>query len=206
MSTAEYLASSMKIDNQGIHVLLWDEKDDLVRALIVYFAAIKVLKTHVMLLDSSKIAENILRSLFEIRPIEEESDAEIDNVKMPKREVILILFIQQASSDTIGPLLNGWRNALSDKPGTLIVVRNADLIHFQRSAPDLFSFIGPKIFDCSNMLSIWTESTFKEIQIPMDPAVLQIIEKLPGESVNWTEIDSWLINHPPIDGNERQNG
>jgi len=198
MSTVEQLAKSILLDGQGVHVLLWDDQDDLVRALIVLLAALKDLPLQPLLLSSAKESASSLRSLFDLQPLPEENrPAEEESVTLP-RECFLVLFLQQATSRSIGPWLNGWRSALADKPGTLLIIRRADFPSLQRHAPDLSSFFGPKVYDSSSTLSIWSRETAKRIKHSLPRDVMEILKELPGQAPPRKEIEEWVKQHPPI--------
>ncbi|MFQ5677090.1 MAG: hypothetical protein ACE5G1_14450, partial [bacterium] len=69
MSNAEYFANSMLLDCRGIHLVIWDDKGELVRALLIILAAINEIQVRPLLLSSAKESEEKLRELFEIQPI-----------------------------------------------------------------------------------------------------------------------------------------
>lgn len=199
MNTALQLAKSIQIDGKGIHVLLWDNQDDLARALLVLFAALHETSSYSLLLVSAQESAVELRSLFDLQPLDEESDlSDEDSLKTP-RDSLLVLFLQQATSRTIGPWLNGWRSDLADSPGTLLIVRHADFPDFQRSAPDLASYFLSKISDSSSMLPIWDSQTAKKIKNRLPREIRDILKELPGERPSNKEIEIWKKQHPPVD-------
>jgi hypothetical protein len=198
MSTAEQLANSILLDNAGVHILLWDDQDDLIRALILVIAVIGKEKILPLLLSSETESLSVLRKLFEIKNAEEISLSEDEEVLQPKRNKLLLLFLQQATSKTIGPLLNGWRRDLAFEPGSLIVVRKADFMNFQKYAPDLASFYGPKIYDSSSLLYIWGEKTAKNVKPYLPNLMFDFIKKLPGEAPSENELKEWIQLHTPI--------
>ena len=198
MSTAEYFANAVMLEGKGVHVITWEEKEDLVHTLLVFIAVFEGVNIKPILLKSTIRAEKDLRSIFEIRPI---SQIEYDSAQgeiAPTREEVLLMFLDQAVSSSIGPLLNGWRSALAERPGTVVVVRSADFINFQRYAPDLASFIGPKIFDASTMLFLWRSETAKKIKSQLPDHISSVIDKLPGEYPSQKQIKEWISAHPPI--------
>ena len=95
--------------------------------------------------------------------------------------------------------MNGWRSALAEPPGALLIIRSADFTDFQRNAPDLASFIGPKIFDTSTMLSIWNARIAEKIRSQIPPEIKKILQKLPGEDSSEEEIVEWIKSHPPVE-------
>ena len=198
MATAEQLAKSIQLDGQGVHVLLWDHQDDLVRALIVLFAALHDTPLQPLLLASAQASVSDLRKIFELRPQEKDSVTSEEDSLVPSRQSLLVLFLQQATSSSIGPWLNGWRSALAEKPGALLVVRHADFLDFQRNAPDLASFFASKAFDTSSMLSIWSASTAKRMKTLLPREVVGILGKLPGKMPSGKDIESWVREHPPL--------
>ncbi len=198
MSTAEQLANSILLDNAGVHILLWDDQDDLVRALLLVIAVIGKDNILPLLLSSETESLSVLRQLFEIKITEEMSLSEDENVLQSKRDKVLLLFLQQATSQIIGPMLNGWRRDLASKPGSLIVVRKADFINFQRFAPDLASFYGPKIYDSSSLLYIWGEETAKNVKPYLPNRMFDFLTLLPGEAPSENELKEWIKLHSPI--------
>ncbi|RJP33792.1 MAG: hypothetical protein C4527_03700 [Candidatus Omnitrophota bacterium] len=197
MATAEQLAKSISIEKRGIHVLLWNNQDDLVRSLLVLLAVLKDLPNSPLLLSSPEESVRLLRPMFELQSALEETLTEKDLLR-PVRDILLIIFLQQATSHSIAPWLNGWRSALADEPGTLLVIRNADFLDFQRFAPDLASFFGPKIYDSSSMLSIWGEDTARRMKTVLPNEFCMILKELPGPSPSKEEIEYWLKQHPPL--------
>ncbi len=197
MATAEQFAKSILLEKRGIHVLLWNNQDDLVRSLLVMLAVLKDLPKYPLLLSSSKEASRLLRPIFELQSTSEEKHLEEGSL-LPVRNDLLIIFLQQATSHSIGPWLNGWRRALAEEPGSILVIRNADFSDFQRFAPDLASFFGPKIHDSATMLSIWREKTAKKIKSVLPYHFCTILDELPGQSPSKKEIDHWLKQHPPL--------
>jgi hypothetical protein len=197
MSTAEYFANSVLLEGAGVHAITWEEKEDLVRALIIILAVFSDVKMSPLLLKSLSRSEKDLRSIFEIRAISENEFDSAEDKAASKRDEVLLLFLDQAVSNSIGPLLNGWRSALAESPGTIMVIRTADFIGLQRYAPDLASFIGPKLFDASTMLSLWSTKTSERIKPQLPDDVSRILNKLPGEYPSKKGITEWIRAHPP---------
>ncbi|MFQ5640352.1 MAG: hypothetical protein ACE5IR_20425 [bacterium] len=198
MATSEHLADSILIERQGVHALVWDDKGDLIRALLILLEVIDKIPIKPFLLSSVEESEKALRKLFEIQPVSA-NDVYLDDAIKTSRDELLLIFLQQATNTTIGPLLNGWRSALAKPPGTLLVVRNADFTSFQREAPDLASFIGPKITDSSTILYIWSQKTAQKIQRQLPQTITNMLKKLPGEQPATKEISDWITQHPPLD-------
>jgi hypothetical protein len=165
------MAQSLRLEPQGVFVLLWDAKEDLVRALLVLRAAFEDVPTRCLLLTPGTRSEAILREMIESRLGEFEG-------RPPGH--LWFLFLQQASSKVVGPLLNGWRTPLRQAPGTILVIRRADYNAFQKDAPDLASFIGPRVYDASTMISVVSREVYKHLQpiVPSEFAVL--LADLPG--------------------------
>ena len=65
MSTAQQLAFSISTERRAIHVLLWDDKNDLVRALLALLAFCNATN-----IDMSRAFENKLRLTCEKYPAE----------------------------------------------------------------------------------------------------------------------------------------
>lgn len=196
MPTAEQLAESVLLDNRGIHVLLWSDQDDLYRALVIMLAVFDKFPIKPLLITTTDQSISELRQIFEYMPPSEEiTDIELAE---PVRNELLIFFIQQATSKSIGPWLNGWRSRLAASPGTILVVRHDDFIDFQRNAPDLSSFIGSKIFNASSMLSIWNQKTGEKMKANLPHSLIEILRDLPGQIPTKKEIAEWIEYHSPM--------
>ena len=192
MSTAEQLAFSISVEGRGVHVLLWDDQNDLVRALLVLFAGIGDSPTHALLVSDDERDLRALRQLVETRvPVaEEKSDSGGDADALAGR--FWALFLQQASTAAVGPWLNGWRRPISDPPGTMLVIRHADFDPFQRNAPDIASFVGPRIYDASTMLSVFSKETHERLDSRLPIEIERILKRLPGTPPSERDIANWI--------------
>lgn len=183
MSTAEQLAFSIQIERHGIHMLIWDDQHDLVRSLLILQGAIVEVGISPILVPTSERELAILcNRLYESR-------TEGNALKM--------LFVPQAANATVGPWLNGARFPLSQPPGTLLVVRDPDLQTFQSCAPDLTSFVGPRIYSSASMLSLVTSATYKRMKCVLSNDFMEILENLPGTRPAPREIESWFAALDP---------
>jgi len=198
MTTSENLAFSIMEEKRGVSVLLWNDQDDLVRALIVLLAAIGDMPIEFSLVATEKHCETTLRKTIEKRQRLPADSTTKDLCGTP----FWIFFIQQAVSRHIGPWLNGWRRPLSESPGTLLVVRQADFNAFQHNAPDLASYIGSQIYDASNMLSVWSKEVHGHLSSSLPSAITMILKELPGTSPDTNEIDRWIVANAPGDGEQ----
>ncbi len=197
MSTAEQLAFSIDVERRGIHVLLWDDQQDLVRALLALFAGLADLQTHALLVSDDKKDLLALRQLVETRvPIsDDESDLERDPESRGSQ--FWVLFVQQASTNAVGPWLNGWRRPISDPPGAMLVIRHADFDSFQRNAPDIASFVGARIYDASTMLSVFSKTTYDRLNTRLPPEIETVLRRLPGTSPSQKDIANWIKANAP---------
>lgn len=179
MSSAEQLAWSMQCERRGIHLLIWNDQHDLVRALMILRAAMTDVQFDPILVPTveSELAA-LCNNLYD-------AQGQNDSLRM--------LFIPQAANTSVGPWLNGARIPLSNTPGTLLIVRSPDLSTFQRWAPDLASFVGPRIFDAASMLSIVSSETAARIEQALPEEFVAILNGLPGSRPAQDEIDSWLL-------------
>lgn len=198
MNTAEQLAESIALDHKGVHVLLWDDQEDLVHALVILLAVLDGMPKQFRLLSPSEDSVQQLRSTFERTSVDESIHASDAGPLRPDRDFLLVLFLQQATSTFWGPWLNGWRSALADTPGTLLVIRNADFLGFQRHAPDLASFFESKVYDSSSMLSIWSHETETRISTRLPGELRGILNELPGPTPEKRELERWLKEHPAV--------
>ena len=193
MSTAERLAFSIDAERRALHVLLWDDQDDLVRALLGLFAALPDdLDCHSRLVSADEEDLLALRDLVEsrIRVLDDASGPQQGS--KPMREQFWLLFLQQASSFSVGPWLNGWRRPLSEPPGTMLVIRHADFASFQRIAPDIASFIGARIFDSSAMLSVFSKATWQRLKPRLPKDIETILARLPGRLPEEKLLAAWI--------------
>ena len=80
--------------------------------------------------------------------------------------------------------------------GTLLVIRNADFRDFQRAAPDLASFIGPRIYDASRLMMVCSRETLGKLRRVLPEPFETILRQLPGtvppaeELADWTPLTS----------------
>jgi hypothetical protein len=197
MSTADQLAFSIRAEGRGVHVLLWDDQNDLVRALLALFAGITDSPMHALLVSDDENDLLALRQLVESRvPIaEEETDSRGDSDTPAGR--FWILFLQQASTGAVGPWLNGWRRPISDPPGAMLVIRHADFDPFQRNAPDIASFVGPRICDASTMLSVFSKPTHKRLESRLPSEIERILTRLPGTPPSEQDVANWIRANAP---------
>ncbi len=191
MATAEQLALLIGEDGRGAHVLLWDDKQDLVHALLILLAVLGAEQVYFHVVSTDRDGAKALRDLVDMRcPLE--GDEEVGDARSPLGLRLWVLFLPQASSQQAGPWLNGWRRPLSEPPGTLLVVRHADFDAFQRSAPDLASFVGPRVYDASTMLSIISGDTARRLQARVPPDLERCLKQLPGKPPTREQIEHWL--------------
>ncbi len=190
MATAEHLALSLQLETRGVHVLLWDDKDDLVRALLVLCAVLRETPLYPILVPTTGAGLLALGSTLG------------DDSSGAQR--LSVLFVPQAASSIVGPWLNGMRRPLADPPGTLLVVRSADFESLQRAAPDLASFVGPRIYDASILLSMVSTETYGHIHQQLPDEMSAVLAELPGLPPPQDEIDSWLASLPPDASNDRE--
>lgn len=197
MSTAEQLGFSISVEGRGIHVLLWDDQHDLVRALLALYARLANLRTDALLLSDDRKDLVALRQLVETRV--RISDDESDLARDPEspRDQFWILFIQQASSNAVGPWLNGWRRPISDPPGAMLVIRHADFDSFQRNAPDIASFVGARIYDASTMLSVFSKTTYEGLKTRLPHQIETVLGRLPGTSPSEQDVAHWIKANAP---------
>jgi hypothetical protein len=193
------MADSIRIEGHGIFVLLWDAKEDLLRALLVLNATLHDVPKRSLLLTPGNGTVHALRELIETRVIiRAQSTGDDDQSEQyPTASDLWLLYLQQASSATVGPWLNGWRGPLRQSPGAILVIRHADFEPFQRSAPDLASFVGPRIYNASTMLSVVSKPTFDRLDPSLPKADLDILSKLPGTAPEANELRRWIAACSP---------
>ena len=190
MIASEKFFFSVVTDLAGVHVLLWEDKNELVRSLLVLLAAMQFSDVQFIVVPGEKSDISTLIKVVDARrpsllPTEINASAEIKNP-------FLVLLFQQASSQTIGPWLNGWRNPLSESPGSLLVIRSADFDQFQRNAPDLSSYVGPKVLDSSTMISHFSPEILSCLNAELALSAMVALQKLPGVMPTIGELDQWI--------------
>jgi len=197
MSTAEQLAFSISVERGSVHILLWDDKHDLVRALLVLFAGLEDLRTHGLLVSDDEKDLRALRQLVETRIPPTEDDLQSDQDSESFQNQLWLLFVQQASCNAVGPWLNGWRRPVSEPPGAMLVIRHADFAPFQRNAPDVASFVGPRVYDASTMLSVFSGTTYARLRHHLPDEIELTLNRLPGASPAEQEVADWIRASAP---------
>ena len=204
MIGSEKFFFSISFDKRGVHVLLWDDKHDLVRALLVLAATLKDVEINSLIVSErdSDLLSLQKSSDDRRRGISQEELGESENSIQEKGSAptlaFLVLFFQQASMGTVGAFLNGLRNPLSETPGSLLVIRAADFARFSHAAPDLASFVGPKVLDASSMISDFSPEIVSSLTSSLPDDWGAAINKLPGEPPTQQELDAWLALCAPI--------
>jgi hypothetical protein len=198
MATAESLAFSIREEMRGVHALLWDDAHDLVRALLVLRAALREIPVYAILMSGEQCFGELQKYINARCPIEETIEGSaIGDVSASS---LAFIFIPQASSRQTGSWLNGWRSPLSEPLGAVLFVRHADFDAFQRAAPDLSSFVGPRIHDASTMLSIISDETAANMSTTLPDEWSRILAELPGTAPTDVEIQRWLDAHTKLTG------
>ncbi len=194
MALVEQLAFSLHEEGHGVHALLWDDMDDLYRVLLITIAALGEMPTQPLLISNEvtriKELNDMIQGRLRVQVEQEGMPDQIDDSPPPPHP-LWILFLQQAVSIQVGPRLNGWRRPLSEPRGTLMVVRNADFMDFRRNAPDLASFIGPRISDASRMMMVCSRETFEKLQKALPEPFESILRQLPGRAPTAEELADW---------------
>ncbi len=194
MALIEQLAFSLREEGRGVHALLWDDMGDLVRVLMVTHAALGEMPIQSHLISSETRRLEDLRDLIEESVIDqiqhERGEGAADDADPPPHP-LWILFLQQTASEQAGPRLNGWRRPLSEPRGTLLILRNADFRDFQRYAPDLASFIGPRIYDASRLMMVCSSSTLERLKKDIPRSIESILRQLPGTLPSAEELADW---------------
>ena len=198
MATAEQMGKSICVEQQGVFALLWDAKEDLVRSLLILNAALGEMPKRAVLLAPGSQSFVALRNLIETRVIISEICEEADEKAAPVPvSQLWLMFLQQASYEAVGPLLNGWRSSLRQSHGTILIIRHADFEPFQHWAPDLASFIGPRIFNASNLLSLFSNNTRKKLKAKLPEEWIRILDELPGTMPPDETIRAWITASSP---------
>jgi hypothetical protein len=194
MSTVERLTFSLREEGRGVHALLWDDLGDLYRVLLVVHASLGDLAIRPFLVSGEATRLKELKDMIEgelASRIEQERPEVTDDDSGPPAHALWAMFLQQAVGEHVGLRLNGWRRPLSEPMGTLLVVRNADFDAFQRSSPDLASFIGPRIYDASRLLMLCSRETLRNLEKSLPDPFEGILRHLPGTLPSAGELADW---------------
>lgn len=183
MLKLEHLFFDPTNERSGVSVIIWGDKTELARCLVVVRALLSDQLIEDVLVSSDKASVQQARELIERRRTE-------DSVNSP----FLSLFVQQATTEIIGPLLNGSRKPLADPPGSLLVLRSADFHNFLRSAPDLASFVVHRMFDSAELMSAFESELASKFSSQLPQPLNEILESLPGDSVSQSELDEWVAS------------
>lgn len=197
MSLAEQFVLSLTEEHATVHLLLWDDQEDLIRALIVVLAAVSDRGVLPLLVSSASAdllnLQQQVRNRYAVDAVIQEPE------NIDRLERLWLLFIQQGTSMDVGPWLNGYRRPLAQAGGTLVVVREAELGTFQRAAPDLASFVGPRIYNASSMLFAVSEAVYERLSPIVPPEIETILLQLPGRRPSQESLGEWVrsINSLP---------
>src|SRR6266571_2876412 len=98
MATAEQMAKSIWLEKQGVFALLWDAKEDLVRALLILNAVLGEIPKRALLLAPGSQSVVALRTLIATRVIISDIGDEADAKATPAPvSELWLMFLQQAS-------------------------------------------------------------------------------------------------------------
>lgn len=180
MASAEQLATMIHLQSRGVHVLAWDNKRDLTRALLILRASLPEFPDSPVVLPTSLSAlQSLGLNLFA-------------NGLGKAPQALRMLVIPQASPPSIASWLNGWRSVLAAPPGTLLIVRCADFIELHRRAPDLMSFVESEVYDATDMLPLVTPETLRSLDAHLPTCWNDALAALPGEALSDNQTRAWL--------------
>jgi hypothetical protein len=177
MTSAEHLARELGIQSRGIHVLTWDNKADLVNALLIVKSAMSGFPHSPTLVPINQ--EQLQR--FGLHLFEGQQPT-----------TMRVFLIPQAATESIGTWLNGWRRKLADPPGTLIVVRHSDLMGLYRRAPDLMSFAQSEVYEATGLLPLVSNHTLEHLGDSLPDGWREPLTSLPGRMPSKTELSKWV--------------
>ncbi len=179
MATAEQFAKALCLQQRGVHVLVWDHKPDLVKALLILKSCLANFpNAPVVVPTTAAELQRFSLALFE----------EVQNAPNATLRVYLI---PQASTEAVGGWVNSWRQPLATTPGTLLVVRRADLMELTRRAPDLMSFAQSDVYESTGLLPLVTRDTLEHISINLSEEWTVALRELPGSLPSAKELGLW---------------
>lgn len=180
METAERLVRVLRVQTRGIQVLLWEHKTDLLRALLVLKTALPDFPDVPILLPTDQTdLQRFSILLFE-------------GSEGPPPTSRRILLIPQASTESVGEWLNGWRRQLAQAPGSLLVIRRVDFAALCRRAPDLMSFAQSDIHEATGLLPLLDKTTLGSISERLPNSWYEPLSALPGAMPSTDEIADWI--------------
>ena len=177
MESAEHLALALALCRQGVQVLLWENKTDLIRALLVLRATLTDFPNVPVLMPN----EQVVLQEFSIKLFEGPAGTTTRR----------FLLIPQASTETIGKWLNGWRQRLSDPPGTMLIIRRSDYAALCRRAPDLMSFAQSDVHETTGLLPLIEQSLLRDLSPNLPSGWYDCLNNLPGELPTEEELSQW---------------
>jgi hypothetical protein len=180
MESAEHLAQTIGLRNRGIQVLLWENKTDLVRALLVLKAALPDFPDEPTMLPTSLSA----LQMFSVGLSEAHESGSPD-----KRRILLV---PQASIEAVGAWLNGWRHQLAMPPGCILAIRRADFVTLCRRAPDLMSFAQSDIHEATGLLPVIDEPTLNRMSDRLPDGWYKPLDRLPGNMPLPIDGEEWI--------------
>lgn len=180
MANMEQLAFAMRLRPRGVRVLAWEHKPELVRALLLLQAGLDDFpKSPVVVptepLELQKFSLGLFETTSESQP-----------------PAVNVLIIPHAAIESLGGWLNGWRHRLSEPPGTLLVIRRADMTQLFRRAPDLMSFVQSDIFEATGMLPLISRPLMDGLRDKLPVEWQQPLVDLPGGMPTPAETSQWI--------------
>ena len=202
MASPERLIFSICEEPRSVHVLTWDDKDDLVRALLILVAALA--DRGIIAVKASASTEDLgaMRKLIHSRTASSatDEDAVADPVMedAARADKLWMLFVQHGTAPEVGAWLNGYRIPLTRGGGTLLVVREAELLRLERGAPDLASFVGPRIYSASSMLFSVGPRLHSQLSPTLPDEILRVLQELPGPMPDPASLKEWVGSISPL--------
>jgi len=181
MLRLEHLFFDPSAEPYGIRLLIWEDKDELARCLVVVRALLQGQSFEDILLSTDTPTIERVRLIVETRRLFDDQP-----------NSFLSLFIQQATTATVGPFLNGSRRPLAESPGTLLVVRSADFPALLRAAPDMTSFVVHRMFDAAELLAPFDSALASLFSADLPPTLVDILNLLPGDPVAMDRLNAWV--------------
>ena len=193
----EQLLFSIREEPATIHALLWDDQDDLVRAIVVLSAALEDRGTEPLIVSAAVEELENLRALVSTRPA---ADAVVQDFRDTlERSRLWLVFLRHGAAEAASPWLNGYRRPLAQDGGSLLIIRISDFGTLQRCAPDLTSFVGPRIYNASSMLFEVSREVYAKLTLKMSSKLSSILKELPGEMPSEQSLQDWMRAMAPID-------
>lgn len=202
--TASELAFAWRSTRRGVRLLTWRDPGTLARELRVLWSALTAtpsgdnsalapLKPAAILIDDPQRLPMVFRDTIGKR---QEADTVAEHVD---EQLPLLMLVARGAAVPLAAELNGWRRALAQAAGTLLVVTQAEELGFRRHAPDLASLFEAGTTVADEWLALWDAPLVAALRehwlSAHPPSIPSEIDVLTGGAFDRPEFERWLTYH-----------